>query len=97
MIAAHLTQDKALSVDGDALPEGTVRFDGLDAAIIGIGSQYTKEPRLVYSATLIIEELIRREGWSFEDAQEYFDFNIGCLWAGDGTPIIVYEVFNIDG
>jgi hypothetical protein len=97
MIAAQLTQDNALSVDGDALPEGTVRFDGLDAAIIGVGSQYSKSSKLVYSATLIIEELMKREGWSFEDAEEYFDFNIGCLWAGDGTPIIVYEVFNIDG
>ena len=97
MIAAHITRGNPLSFDGEELPQGTVSFDGLDKAIIGIGSQYSKEPKLVYSATRIIDELVDREGWSFEEAQEYFDFNIGCLWAGEGTPIIVYEVFNNDG
>lgn len=97
MIAVHLPEKQVSPIENEDLPEGTVRFEGLDNAIIGVGSQHSKPLKIVYSATLIIEELMKREGWSFDDAQEYFDFNIGCLWAGDGTPIIVYEAFDING
>lgn len=36
----------------------------------------------------IIEVLMNR-GMTDEEALEYFDFNIGCLYAGPGTPTIV--------
>jgi hypothetical protein len=26
---------------------------------------------------------------TYEDAQEFFDFNVAGLWAGDGTPIFL--------
>jgi len=68
-----------------------IRLDGLDAAVIGTGNQYTKQTLLIYSARLIIEIFMTRDGMSEEDAIEFFDHNVACLWAGKGTPIIVAD------
>lgn len=69
-----------------------VLFDGLDAALIGVGGQYTKRPLAIYSVQKIIEALTAQSDDGDEDAAvEWFDFNIACLWAGDGTPILVYD------
>ena len=70
----------------DANPEA-VFFDGLDDAIIGMAYRYNDDPLVAYSQKRIIEILSR--DMEFEDAVEYFDFNIACLWAGEGTPVIV--------
>lgn len=45
----------------------------------------------VYSVRKIIEVLQR--DMSYKDAVEWFDYNIACLWAGDDTPILVYDDF----
>ena len=79
------------SDEGLLHPEA-VRFDGLEDALIGVGGQYTKANVLVYSASKILDVLMARDEMSYEDACEFFEFNIACLWAGEGTPIIVYDV-----
>ena len=76
-------------LDGDPDDPGCpVFFDGLDAAIIGVGNQYTKPDLVVYDARLIVKALMK-QGMDYETAAEYASFNILDLWAGDGTPIIV--------
>lgn len=42
---------------------------------------------LVYSASKILDVLMARDEMSYEDACEFFEFNIACLWAGEGTPL----------
>ena len=69
-----------------------IQFDGLGDALLGVGYQYTKPELLDYSARKIVDILIKRDNMSEEEAWEFFEFNIACLWAGEGTPIIVYEV-----
>jgi len=64
-----------------------VLFDGHDAAVIGIGSQYTGKVCAVYSEDKILEILARDIG--MEGAEEYYEFNIACAWFGPSTPIIV--------
>ena len=66
-----------------------ILFDGLDEALIGHGNQYTKSKLAVYSVRKILEVLER--SMSYQSAQEWFDYNIACLWAGDETPILVYD------
>lgn len=67
-----------------------IRFDGLDDACIGWGRVWGSQSRLVYSAPAIIAILIERDGMPFDEAEEFFDFNIACLYAGDRTPLILY-------
>ena len=65
-------------------------MDGLDEAIIGIEES---SMRLVYSQNKIIDCLVRQD-MTEEEALEYFDFNIGCAYMGDKTPIICNDLMN---
>lgn len=72
--------------------KGTVKFDDLDCAILGTGQQHGSRTVLVYSASLILAALMEDHSWEMEEAQEWFGFNIECLYAGPGTPIIVHDL-----
>jgi hypothetical protein len=65
-------------------------LNGLDDALIGIGSQYTKPPTAIYSHTKIIETLIK-QGMTPEEAIEYTDYNIIGAWTGEQTPTIIHD------
>ena len=62
-----------------------IKFDGLDDAIIGVTASDNK---IVYSAERILTLL--QNDMSAEDALEFMEFNIIGLYAGEGTPIIVW-------
>jgi hypothetical protein len=74
----------------DLLDEDVIIFDGLDDAIVGIGMKHTQKSVLVYDRDKIVECLMR-DGMDYDDADEYCGFNIDCLWAGEGTPIILHR------
>jgi hypothetical protein len=44
----------------------------------------------VYDAEQIRENLMRRDGMSFEDAREYIEFNIEGAYMGVRTPVLVW-------
>ena len=70
--------------------DGAVLFDGCDNALIGYGSRIDMEPVAIYSYRLLVQSFIE-EGMDKDDASEYVEYNIVGLWAGERTPIIVYE------
>ena len=67
-----------------------VLLDGLDAAMIGLVKLPNGSTVLAYSTRRILESLVA-DGMTEGDAQEHFDFNIGCLHAGPGTPVFVQD------
>lgn len=70
----------------DKFPEEEFLFaDGFDEAIVGVDS---KGLRLVYSIEACIETLMK--DMCFEDAHEYFFFNVEGAYMGEKTPIFVY-------
>ena len=64
-------------------------LDGLDSAIIGICRRFGAEPLLAYSREKCIEVFRKRDGMTHEDAEEWMEFNVESLWAGDGTPVFI--------
>ena len=64
-------------------------MDGLDEAIVGIGCQYSKTPVVVYDEGRIIFSLLSESEMTYEEAWEYYSFNIAGAWVGDNTPIIL--------
>lgn len=60
-------------------------MDGLDAAFVGV--DLSDPPRAVYSKQRILAALA--EDMSYQDAVEYFEFNIECAHVGDQTPLII--------
>jgi len=87
--------DSAIKEWADLLEEELVTFDNLGAAILGIGRTHTQPTRVVYSYEKIMNILVRH-GMSYEEAQEFFDFNIEGVWAGENTPIILYDIDDND-
>jgi hypothetical protein len=67
----------------------TLLADGLEDAIIGIGSRCSKPPLVCYNVAKIIEILMDRDGMTYEEAREFYEFNIVGAWMGEGTPIFV--------
>jgi hypothetical protein len=64
-----------------------IKFDGLDDAIIGVTAS---DDKIVYDAHRILTLLSEQSGMSAEEAMEFMEFNIVGLYAGKGTPIIVW-------
>ena len=75
-----------------------LKTDGLDEAIIGVGSRCGQKDVLVYDVEKVIEILMTRDGMTYEEAEEFFDFNIGGGWHGEETPIWMrpYDIDDIE-
>jgi hypothetical protein len=67
---------------------GGLQMDGFDDCIIGIAERCSQQPLLVYSRDKIVEQLMK-DDLSYEEAQEYIDFNMAGAWMGEGTPLIM--------
>jgi hypothetical protein len=63
--------------------------DGFDEAIIGMAERINLGPVVAYDVNKIIEILIERDGMSYEEAIEYYNFNIVGAWMGDYTPVFI--------
>jgi hypothetical protein len=71
--------------------------DGFDDALIGVAAiKQTAQFVLVYSRMKCIDILIKRDGMSFEEAEEYFDFNVEGAYMGEKTPIFVDDTIFYD-
>ena len=64
--------------------------DGLEAALIGTGWQFI-QALMVYSVKKVLEILMTRDGMSYEEAREFFEFNIVGAYVGPGTPVFVED------
>lgn len=65
--------------------EEFLKADGLDEAVIGVEED---EMRLVYSVDKCIE-IFMAQGMEYDEALEFFDYNVRGAWMGDKTPIWV--------
>jgi hypothetical protein len=61
--------------------------DGHDDALAG----YDTQGRAIYFIDAIIGTLMERDGMTYEEAYEFFDFNIAGAFVGEYTPIYMYE------
>jgi hypothetical protein len=60
--------------------------DGFDKAIVGVVHRMDTMA-ICYDKNKVIEILM--EDMSYEDAIEYFDFNIAGAWVGESTPFFL--------
>lgn len=63
--------------------------DGFDDAIIGMAERINLGPVVAYSVEKMIEILMQRDGMEYEDAWDYFSYNILGAWVGENTPIFI--------
>ncbi len=75
------------------MSDKVLKADGLDAAIIG--TDY-RTGNLIYSVDLVLDILRNRDNMSYEDAYEFFAFNIASAYVGAGTPIFMDPGYDED-
>lgn len=69
-------------------------LDGFDEAIIGMAERINLGPVVAYDVEKILEIMIERDEMTYEEAMEFFDFNIQGAWMGDFTPIYITKSQN---
>lgn len=70
-----------------------LRADGLDEAILGCTTLWNVDGDvLVYSVDTIISILMKRDKMSYEEALEFFEFNIQGAYVGEHTPLYVHTI-----
>jgi hypothetical protein len=67
--------------------EGAIVLDGFNDAIIGIVEEFGNGPRVLYSKQKIIDILCK--DMESDDAEEYYNFNILGLYAGEQNAIFL--------
>jgi hypothetical protein len=69
--------------------EGAILLDGLNEAIIGITEEFGKDNRILYSKSKILSILCKRDGMDISEAEEFYDYNILGLHAGEQNPVFL--------
>ena len=64
----------------------------LDEAFIGIATTFGEKIRAVYDINKVID-LLQRQGMSYEEAEEYFDYKIVGAYEGEQAPIFMHTMF----
>lgn len=77
-------------VDIDEYAEGAVLLDGLESAIVGIVEDFGSPGRkMLYSKQRILDILQERDLMTYGEAEEFYDYNIIGLYAGEHNPIFL--------
>ena len=73
----------------DEIAEGAIILDGLDDAIVGVTVEFGNGRRVLYSADKILNILMERDGMTWHEAVEFYDYNILGLHAGEQNPVFL--------
>lgn len=73
----------------------TVKIEGMDKAILGVAVGSNYDNLMVYGIEKIVEELMRQNEWTADDAWEWFDYNIARSCVGSSAPILVYQDYEL--
>ena len=76
---------------GDINPEALL-CDGFDDAIIGMAERINLGPVVAYDTEKMIDIMVERDGMTYEEAIEYFDYNILGAWMGEFTPVFIEKL-----
>ena len=75
--------------DINEIADGAILLDGLEEAIIGVVEEFGSGPRVLYSKNKILEILSKRDGMTWSESEEFYDYNILGLYAGEQNPIFL--------
>lgn len=86
-------------IDLDEYAEGAIMLDGFEDCIIGVVEEFGNGRRLLYSKSKILNKLCERDLMTMDEAEEFYDYNILGLYAGEQNAVfldvkIIPEVLN---
>lgn len=77
--------------------EEALMADGLEDALIGICYRFGQSPLATYDYNKCIEILVKRDGMTEEEADEFLQYNTLGAWLGEMTPVFVTLFKSLDG
>lgn len=69
------------------IDEELLLADGYDDCVIGIAYEAGRPSRVAYDRSGVIQSLMKEMTW--EDAEEFFEFNIVGAYVGERTPVFI--------
>lgn len=72
----------------DIYGEGLTFYDGYDDCIEGVCLQFGRDPVICYNKNKIIDLFIK-DGMTYEEAIEYFEYNVLGAYVGETTPAFI--------
>lgn len=78
-----------ITVDIDQYAEGAILLDGFESAIIGIVEEFGNGNRILYSKRIILDILQERDLMLYGEAEEFYDYNILGLYAGEQNAVFL--------
>lgn len=75
---------------------GILLADGFEKAFIGVGAAYYNPPCAVYDYDKCIEILLDGDVITYEQAVEYFEFNVVGAYVGPQTPIFMRKFEEVE-
>lgn len=78
-----------MEIDLDEYAEGAILLTGLELAIIGIVEEFGNGRRVLYSKNKILNILMERDLMTYSEAEEFYDYNILGLYAGEQNAVFL--------
>ena len=80
----EMTRDEMLDYLSDVNPEASYPTNMKDA-VIGMVERFGQTPQILLDRRKCLD-ILKEDGMSEEDAEEFFEFNVIGAWVGEGTP-----------
>ena len=77
------------TLDMDEYAEGAILLTDLEDCIIGVVEEFGTGRRILYDRNKIIKKLQERDSMTEQDAEEFYDYNILGLYAGEQNPVFL--------
>ena len=77
------------TLDIDEYAEGAILLTDLEDCIIGVVEEFGTGRRILYDKNKIIKKLQERDLMTEQDAEEFYDYNILGLYAGEQNPVFL--------
>lgn len=78
-----------MKIDIEEYAENAILLTGLEDAIIGIVEEFGNGKRILYSKNKIIQILCERDLMTHTEAEEFYDYNILGLHAGEQNAVFL--------
>ena len=82
-----MSKIKEINEYAEEVEEEIIIYDAYEDAIIGLADRFGMDTSVAYDYDKVIKILM--EDMSYEEAVEYFDFNVIGGWVGDSTPVFI--------
>ena len=89
MISANIERKAIAEWLEEQAGEEALLADGFEGAFIGMCERFGMQPVAAYDRDKCIDILIQRDRMTYEEAVEFFDFNVIGAWVGELTPVFV--------